>query len=125
MHDLNWAWDLLSDPRRRAEWDRSHAGPRSAGHWSTDRGNGARPDVNVRPEGWNSRPNWTVSGEAWAGAGAPTVERLGVIGCIGLTLIAIAVFGFVLFGAFLTGYQSPTTEPAQQSEAASESPAEP
>jgi len=96
MEELNWAWHLLSDPRRRLEWDRMHPANSSAGHWAGEGPPGPRPDVEPRYEGWSGQAIWTVSGEPWAGAGAPTVERRARFGCIGIALVAILICGFVL-----------------------------
>ena len=95
MRDLNWAWDVLSDPARRAEWDRSHHAT-SASHWSPGAPPAAEPSADPRYEGWSGQAIWTVSGEPWAGAGAPTVERRARFGCIGIALVAILICGFVL-----------------------------
>ncbi len=35
MRDLNWAWHVLSDPARRADWDATH--PVGGSHWGTSR----------------------------------------------------------------------------------------
>ena len=121
IEDLNWAWNLLSDPRRRAEWDRRHGGVTSAGHWSGDPGV-ARAPVRPHYDDQARPPDWTFSGEPWAGSGAPAVERSSRVGCLGLALLMLALIAFVLFGAFLSGYQPPGRDPAQpeQSAAASE-----
>jgi hypothetical protein len=115
MQELNWARNLLSDARRRGEWDRQHAGRTSAGHW-------AEPEPRVQPPPpWqtpHANPAWTVSGEPWAGAGAPAVQRRAGIGCLALSLLALVLSGSVLVGGFLSGYESPGDEPAQASEAA-------
>jgi hypothetical protein len=98
MPDLNWAWRLLSDPRRRAEWDRIHGGVPSTGHWAPD-ATVARPEVRPQYEGFAGQPAWTVSGEPWAGDGAPEIGRRANLGCIGLALIALLMCGFVLVAA--------------------------
>jgi hypothetical protein len=114
MQELNWAWNVLSDGRRRAEWDRDHGTPSSHRHW-------AEPDQSVRaaPGTWQGRyanPAWTVSGEPWAGAGAPAVEQRASIGCLGVGLLVVMLSAFVLLGGFLSGYQSPGGEPVEASE---------
>jgi curved DNA-binding protein CbpA len=124
MQDLNWAWRLLADPRRRAEWDRMHGGTTSSGHWATD-AMPRRPDIHARDQDWSAQPGWTFSGESWGGPGAPAVEQRAAIGCVGLTMLAVGLFAFVLFAAFISGYQPPGDQPVQQSEAATQAPAEP
>jgi curved DNA-binding protein CbpA len=121
MQDLNWAWELLSDPRRRADWDRVHRRLSTpAGHWANDGATAARSeafrrDAAARPDqDWMAQPGWTFSGEAWGGAGAPAAEQQARFGCVGLTLLVLALCGFVLFGAFLSGYESPYSEPPVQ-----------
>jgi curved DNA-binding protein CbpA len=100
MQELNWAWHLLSDPRRRLEWDRTHPSGSSAGHWAREGPPEppavAQPEADARYEGWSGQAAWTASGEPWAGAGAPTVESRTSFGCIGLALIVILICGFVL-----------------------------
>ena len=118
MQDLNWAWDLLSDSRQRAEWDRAHGGTTSVGHWAPDSATPPRPDVSQRDQDWSAQPGWTFSGEPWGGAGAPVAAPRRSIGCVGLALIVIALCGFVLFGAFLSGYESPFSDPPSKASAA-------
>jgi curved DNA-binding protein CbpA len=96
MQELNWAWHLLSDPRRRLEWDRMHPSGSSAGHWAGEGPPVPRSDVEPRYEGYSGQAAWTASGEPWAGAGAPTVERGTSFGCIGIALIVFLISGFVL-----------------------------
>ena len=96
MQELNWAWHLLSDPRRRLEWDRVHPSGSPAGHWAGEGPPVRRPDVEPRYEGWSGQAAWTASGEPWAGAGAPTVQRRTSFGCIGLAVLGFVIVGFVL-----------------------------
>ena len=98
MQDLNWAWQMLANPRRRAAWDRAHGGVPSAGHWDTT-ATPPRPDVRPSYEGFAGQPAWTVSGEPWAGAGEPETRRRASLGCIGLVLILVLMCGFVLVAA--------------------------
>lgn len=119
MQMLNWARNLLSDTRRRAAWDRGHLAGASAGHWA-ESGPPVRPPSRAR-EGAYANPAWTVSGEPWAGVGAPAVEQRSAIGCLGVTFLVLLLSAFVLFGGFLSGYQSPGAEPADASESAAES----
>ena len=96
MQELNWAWHLLSDPRRRLEWDRGHPAGSSAGHWACEGPPVPRPDVEPRDEGWSGQAAWTASGEPWAGAGAPTVQPRTSFGCIGLAVLGFVIAGLVL-----------------------------
>lgn len=114
MQDLNWAWGLLSNAGRRREWDGTHGRVSSASHW-TEPGPSEREAPQRREEPY-SAPWWTVSGEPWAGAGAPVVQRRAGIGCIAMMLLVLVMGGAVLMGGFLSGYQSPGGEPAQQSD---------
>jgi hypothetical protein len=116
MQDLNWAWNLLSNPARRSDWDRSHAGAGLASsHWSA--GGGPAPEPGPTEANWRTAPPWTVSGEPWAGVGAPAVAQRSGIGCIGMLLIALALGTFVLFGALTTrppaSLDRPEESPAQ------------
>jgi curved DNA-binding protein CbpA len=111
---LNWAWHVLSDPARRAEWDRDHPTQRSPRHWAEPGQPGrAAPGAS---EGRYANPAWTVSGEPWAGAGAPAVDQRASIGCLGVGLLMVMLSAFVLLGGFLSGYQSAGGEPAEASE---------
>jgi curved DNA-binding protein CbpA len=117
MQDLNWAWNLLSNPARRSDWDRSHAGAGLAGsHWSA-----ARDPVTLRPQSsspeWATPPAWTTSGEPWAGADAPDMARRSGIGCLGLLLLAFLLAAFVLFGALATPYPRQPVDGAVGSDA--------
>ncbi len=116
MQELNWAWRLLADPRRRAEWDRAHGGVPSASHWRSE-APPPRPDVRASYEGFSGQPAWTVSGEPWAGAGAPETVRRANFGCIGLVLMALLICGFVLVAALTPNLPRPadqeTAEPLQ------------
>jgi curved DNA-binding protein CbpA len=117
MQDLNWAWNLLSDPLRRTAWDREHDMRTTAGHWTAP-----EPWVPGGPPDWRggyANPAWTASGEPWSGAGAPAMEQRAGIGCLGVALLVLMVSALVLLGGFLSGYQSPGGEPAEASEPAS------
>ncbi|HET6744926.1 MAG TPA: J domain-containing protein [Candidatus Limnocylindria bacterium] len=119
MQDLNWAWHLLSDPRRRGEWDGLHPTASSAGHWRAESPVAPRPPEEPHYEGWSGQPSWTASGEPWAGAGAPTVGRSASVGCVGLMLIVVLIGAFVLVAALTPRFPGPfdrETE-AQQSAA--------
>jgi curved DNA-binding protein CbpA len=116
MHDLNWAWNLLSDTARRADWDRSHVGAGLAGsHWAA----GGRVNEPASPVAdWRTPPPWTVSGEPWAGAGAPAVEqRRSGIGCIGLLIVAFLLASLVLFGALRSPFPRQPVDGAAESAA--------
>jgi len=117
MQDLNWAWDLLSHAGRRAEWDRAHAGRTSGSHWAEP-----PPSARAASPAWEqqyAQPGWTVNGEPWAGAGAPAVERRAGIGCLITAMLVLILSALVMFGGFLSGYESPGADPQ-----ASEAPAE-
>jgi hypothetical protein len=117
MQDLNWAWNLLSSPVRRLDWDRSHAGADLAGsHWSA-RGRTA-PVPEPTEANWTTPPPWTVSGEPWAGAGAPAVQqRQSGIGCTGMLFAALLLAAFVLFGALASPYPRQPGDGAAESDA--------
>jgi hypothetical protein len=119
MQDLNWAWNLLSNPARRSDWDRSHAGAGLAGsHWSA----GGDPIREPRPPAaaWRTPPPWTVSGEPWAGAGAPAVAPRTAIGCVGMVLAVAALAAFVLFAALTSPVSPLVDEPPMSQPQASE-----
>jgi curved DNA-binding protein CbpA len=97
MQELNWAWNLLSDPRRRTSWDATHAPPGATGsHWTppppASRGQPTQP-----ADDWRSPPPWTVSGESWAGDGAPVIGRRAGLGCTVILLVILVMSVFVLF----------------------------
>jgi curved DNA-binding protein CbpA len=117
MQDLNWAWNLLSNPARRSDWDRSHAGAGLAGsHWSA--GDGPAPQSRSSEANWRTPPPWTVSAEPWAGAGAPAVApRRSRIGCIGPLFVAFLLAAFVLFGALASPYPRQPVDGAAESQA--------
>jgi curved DNA-binding protein CbpA len=119
MSELNWAWHLLSDPRRRREWDQGHPAASSASHWTGDGTTRTRPDIEAGSEGWSAQSAWTASGEPWAGPGAPPTSRRAGFGCIGLGLLVVAILAFVLLAALFGDLRRPFFDPAdaQQSEA--------
>jgi hypothetical protein len=113
MQDLNWAWELLSDPRRRADWDQAHVHIASAGHWTHDATTAARPEVFRRDQDWSAQPGWTFSGEPWDGAGAPSVRSTTNFGCIGLVLLAVLICGFVLIASLTPTLPGPADQGSQ------------
>jgi hypothetical protein len=116
MQELNWAWNLLSNPAYRNEWDRLHAGAGLAGsHWSAADPVSQEPPP--RAADWATPPPWTANGEPWAGAGAPAVSRRSGIGCIGTLLAAFLLAAFVLFGALASAYPRRPVDGAAESQA--------
>jgi curved DNA-binding protein CbpA len=115
MQDLNWAWNVLSNPGRRADWDRSHAGAGLVGsHWV----GGGPVNRPAQPAAdWRTPPPWTVSGEPWAGAGAPAAAQRHGVGCMGIFFAALVLAGFVLFGALTWRLPTSIDGPAAESEA--------
>lgn len=133
MQDLNWAWYLLSDPRRRTDWDGSHAPAGTSGsHWSApvgvppaaaDRTGASRTQgTGSRTDDWRSPPPWTVSGEPWAGAGAPAAARRTGVGCTGMILMAVVLGAFILYGALTSRFPQSIDEPGQTRPAATAAP---
>jgi DnaJ-class molecular chaperone len=92
MRDLNWAWHVLSDSARRADWDAAH--PVSASHWR------AAPTAT----GSSNTPHDEVTAPTWAGgfgrADAPELPgRRSAFGCLVLMVMAVLLAGLVLIGA--------------------------
>jgi curved DNA-binding protein CbpA len=107
MRDLNWAWHVLSDSARRADWDAAH--PVGSSHWRTSR---------TTTAGWSPAENAEVAASAWsAGAGwadAPDLPgRRTAFGCVRLLVIAVLLAGLVLIAALY----STVPEPANEQEA--------
>jgi curved DNA-binding protein CbpA len=107
MRDLNWAWHVLSDARRRAEWDAAH--PISGGHWRA-----------ARPQAASWRPSeeadmaaavWSAGG-GWADA-SDLPERRGAFGCIGVMVLMVLVAGLILIGALYPTVPNPITDPGE------------
>ncbi|MEP6470132.1 MAG: J domain-containing protein [Chloroflexota bacterium] len=116
MQELNWAWNLLSNPVRRSDWDRSHPGAALTGsHWSAA-SDPLRPGPPARTADWATPPPWTVSGEPWAGADTPAVGRRSGIGCIGMLLGAFLLAALVLFGALASPYPRQPVDGAAESQ---------
>ena len=108
MRDLNWAWHVLSDSGRRAEWDAAHA--IRGGHWSASR---------TATATWNPAENAEVAAASWsAGAGwtdAPdALGRRSAFGCIGLMLMVVMLAGLVLIAALYSTVPDPGSDPADQ-----------
>lgn len=112
MRDLNWAWGVLSDPDRRRDWDRRHAG-RAAGHWAS--AGMASPSG---PTG-SGVPGWAASGEAWSGGRAVPVEHPAAgVGCLGIGIAVLLLCAFVLLGALTSGPLGGPLEPGEARESA-------
>jgi curved DNA-binding protein CbpA len=104
MRDLNWAWELLDDPLRRAEWDRRTAS--AVAHWSAAGPSRWPPEPRAEPR--TSRPSWAVSGDDWEGPGAPAVRRSANLGCAYPIVAAVALMIFVLVAALASSAAIPT-----------------
>ena len=62
MQALNWAWALLKDPVRRAEYDQAHGLPGPAGGAQIDDTTEAAPAGNAADQatrGFGGQPHWT------------------------------------------------------------------
>lgn len=122
MQEFNWAWNLLSNPVRRADWDRSHAGAGMVGsHWAAGSGPVSQAPP-PRAADWQTPPPWTVSGEPWAGAGAPAVAQRSGFGCIGISVAVLVLGAFVLFGALTSRFPTWVEEPFESQAQVSEAP---
>jgi len=64
MRDLNWAWQVLSDPSRRGDWDATH--PVGGSHWGTSR---------TSTTGWRPAENADVAADARAHESRPPVGQ--------------------------------------------------
>lgn len=82
-------------------------------HWSA--GGPVSPPPPPRAADWRSPPPWTVSGEPWAGAGAPTVGQRTGIGCVGMLFAALVMAAFVMFGALTSRFPISVDEPVTES----------
>ena len=106
MRDLNWAWHILSDARRRAAWDADH--PISGGHWRA-----ARPEA----ASWHPAEEADMAAAVWSAGGGwsdapegPT--RRGAFGCIGVMVLMILVAGFILIAALYPSFPDFINQPA-------------
>jgi DnaJ domain len=116
MRDLNWAWHVLSDPARRADWDATH--PVGGSHWGAARTGTAR---------WSPVENADIAATAGsAGAGwtdAPDAPgRRSAIGCIGLLVMAVLLVVLVLIAALYSTVPDPFSDPVDQEAQASGAP---
>ncbi len=110
MRDLNWAWHILSDPNRRADWDAAH--PISSGHWRA-----APPEA----ASWRSAEEADTATAVWSAGGGWTdgselPERRGAFGCIGVMVLMVLVAGLVLIAALYPNVSDLFTEPAEVQE---------
>ncbi|HET9539271.1 MAG TPA: DnaJ domain-containing protein [Candidatus Limnocylindria bacterium] len=108
MRDLNWAWHVLSDSARRADWDAAH--PVGGSHWGTSR---------TATASWSPAENAEVAASAWsAGAGwadAPDLPgRRNAFGCVGLMVIAVLLAGLVLIAALYSTVPEPVNDQEAQ-----------
>jgi curved DNA-binding protein CbpA len=106
MRDLNWAWQVLSDPSRRASWDAAH--PASSHHWR------AAPSATAS---WNRAKDAEVAAATWSGgagwADSPDVSgRRSAFGCIWLLVIAVLLAGLILIAALYPTVPDSVTDPA-------------
>jgi hypothetical protein len=69
MGAVNRAWRILSDPRRRIEWDRDHPGGSAESHWAGTPVASHRTEASDPP--WDA---WPMSGAARAAARPRRVE---------------------------------------------------
>ena len=116
MRDLNWAWHVLSDSVRRADWDAAH--PVGGSHWGPSR---------TASASWSPAENAEVAAAAWsAGAGwtdAPDLPgRRSAFGCIGLMVMAVLLAGLVLIAALYPTIPGGVDDPTDQEAGSSEAP---
>jgi curved DNA-binding protein CbpA len=108
MRDLNWAWHVLSDSGRRADWDAAH--PIGGGHWGASR---------TATATWRPAENAEVAAASWsAGAGWTDPPDLpgqrSAFGCIGLMVTAVLLAGLVLIAALYSTVPDLGSDPADQ-----------
>jgi curved DNA-binding protein CbpA len=111
MRDLNWAWHILSDPARRADWDAAH--PSSPSHWRAAR---------TEPASWQPAEESEVVTAAWRAAGGWTEAadlpgRQRQFGCVGLLLLAVLVAGLIFISALYPNVPDPGNQEVQASAA--------
>lgn len=107
MRDLNWAWHILSDHRRRADWDAAH--PTSGGHWRAARPEAAswRPaeEADMAAAVWSAGGGWNESSEL--------PGRRGAFGCIGVMVLMVLVAGLILVAALYPNVPELLTDPGE------------
>ena len=108
MRDLNWAWQVLSDPTRRASWDAAH--PVSSGHWGA---------ANTATASWSPARETEVAPPTWSGgagsADAPDAPgRRNEFGCVLLVVLAVLVAGLVLVAALYPNVPNPLSDPVDR-----------
>ena len=106
MRDLNWAWHILSDPGRRADWDAAH--PVSGAHWRA-----ARPEA----ASWRPAEEADMAAAVWSSGGGwsdvPDLpKRRGAFGCIGVMVLMVLVAGFILIAALYPSFPNFINQPA-------------
>ena len=116
MRDLNWAWHVLSDSSRRADWDAAHS--IRGGHWGASRTATATrspaENAEVAAASWSAGPGRTD---------APDLRgRRSAFGCIGLMLLVVLLAGLVLIAALYSAVPDPSGDPADQEAQATSAP---
>jgi len=116
MRDLNWAWHVLSDSARRADWDAAH--PIGGGHWGAAR---------TTTTSWSPAENAEVAAASWsAGPSWPDAPdlpgRRSAFGCIGLMVMVVLLAGLVLIAALYSTVPDPGSDPADQDAQATSAP---
>jgi hypothetical protein len=106
MRAINRAWHLLSDPARRAAWDRAHGIDRAVGsHWPGPAARERPPDTVWRPDPpstWENRPAPTARAgsrerPAPPARPAPSVRDSGWLAAVvgGVLVLVVVVLGAV------------------------------
>ena len=116
MRDLNWAWHVLSDSARRAEWDAAH--PVGGSHWAASR---------TATASWTPAESAEVAAASWsvdAGwADAPEMPgRRSAFGCIGLMVMAVLLAGLILIAALYPAIPGQMDEPTDREAQSSQAP---
>ena len=107
MRDLNWAWHILSNAARRADWDAAH--PIPGRHW--------RP-AGPESASWRPAEEADLAAAVWSTGGgwsdAPDApERRGALGCIGVMALVVVVAGLILIAALYPNLPDLLTDPAE------------
>ena len=106
MGRVNAAWDLLSDPVRRARYDAEHPRRGSTGAWGptwADVGTGTHAATGRRASGWRASP-WTPP----ARRQPPATPAIGPSsGPPWAILLVILVVGWLAIGGVLGGFPLP------------------
>jgi curved DNA-binding protein CbpA len=107
MRDLNWAWHILSDGGRRADWDAAH--PISSGHWRAAPSD--TPSWRPAEEADMAAVAWSSDG-GWNGA-SDQPDRRAAFGCIGVMVLMVLVAGLILIAALYPNLPDLFTGPAE------------